>query len=70
MNLRLTGTTVECTALAGLLADLAAAGVLTEVGTPSRPYPNRPPSTHVRVYLDLTVPTPGPGPDVAGRSVS
>lgn len=53
MNVRLTGAADECAALVALFGDLAEAGVLAYLGEASRPYPNRPPSTHVRVYVDL-----------------
>jgi hypothetical protein len=61
VRLRLHGTPAEVAAALPLLR--AAFCVLDE----SRPYPDRPPSRLVRVYLDLRLPTPAPAAgEVAG----
>jgi hypothetical protein len=52
MKLRLHGTPAEVSAA---LPQLRAC---FEVVDQSRPYPDRPPSQLVRVYLDLRLPTP------------
>jgi hypothetical protein len=51
MRLRLHGTPAEITAALPLLR------AVFEVADESRPYPDRPPSRLVRVYLDLQPPT-------------
>ena len=61
MRLRLHGTPAEITAA---LPRLRAA---FEVADESRPYPDRPPSRLVRVYLDLRLPVP---PAPAGHLVA
>jgi hypothetical protein len=54
MRLRLRGTPAEITAALPLLR------AVFEVVDQSRPYPDRPPSRLVRVYLELRLPTPAP----------
>ena len=61
MRLRLHGTPAEVATALPLLA------ACFEVVDQSRPYPDRPPSRLVRVYLDLRLPTPAPaGREAAG----
>jgi hypothetical protein len=48
MRLRLHGTPAENRAM------LAALSTVLEIRTISRPYPDRPPSTLERIYLDAT----------------
>ena len=61
MRLRLHGTPAE------VIEALARLRACFEVADESRPYPDRPPSRLVRVYLDLRLPTP---PAPAGREVA
>jgi hypothetical protein len=61
MMLRPHGTPAEITAALPLLR------AVFEVVDQSRPYPDRPPSRLVRVYLELRLPTPAPAAgEVAG----
>ena len=61
MKLRLHGTPAEITAALPLLR------AVLEVVDQSRPYPDRPPSRLVRVYVELRLPTPAPAVgEVAG----
>jgi hypothetical protein len=61
MRLRLHGTPAEITAALPLLR------AVFEVVDQSRPYPDRPPSRLVRVYVELRLPTPAPAVgEVAG----
>jgi hypothetical protein len=61
MRLRLHGTPAEITAALPLLR------AVLEVVDQSRPYPDRPPSRLVRVYVELRLPTPAPAVgEVAG----